>query len=137
VVLDGFELRAGYILAFGKLELDLHNDYELVEVIDQPSKTSVCVQLRRVSGAWVRETLPRGIVLKFDQVSRFIRKPGNSELAADRRTISFMGFLHPEDETMAGFLDDLTDPSQDLIIGMEDGSAFKVHAARVTMLVDA
>jgi hypothetical protein len=136
VLLDGFDIRSGYILAVGKRELDLHNDYDLVEVIHGPT-TSACVKFRRTSGAWVDESAPREIVLTFAQVSRFVRKAGNPELAADQKTLSFVGFLHPEDESMDGFLDDLTDPSQDLIIGMEDESALKVHAMRVTVSVNA
>ncbi len=134
---DGFEIRSGYILAYSGQEFDLHNDLDVIGIAHEPSTATLSVTLRRRDGAWVARTVPHEIVLRFEQVSRFLRRAGNPELAADQPTIRFIGFLYPNDETMDGFLDELTDPSQNLIVQMEDESAFKVHAARVAIEVHA
>ena len=134
---DGFEIRFGYLLAYSGKEFDLHNDFDVTEIFHEPSTATLSVTLRRHDGAWVARTVPHEIVLRFEQASRFLRRAGKPELASDQRVIRFIGFLYPDDETMDGFLDTLTDPSQNLIVQMEDESAFKVHAARVAIEVHA
>ena len=133
----GFEIRSGYLLAYSGQEFDLHKDFGVAGIFHEPSTATLSVTLRRHDGAWVARAVPHEIVLRFEKVSRFLRRGGNPELAADRRVIRFIGFLYPNDETMDGFLDALTDPSQNLIVQMEDDSAFKVHAARVAVEVHA
>ena len=133
----GFEIRSGYLLAYSGQEFDLHNDFGVAGIFHEPSTATLSVTLRRHDGAWVARAVPHEIVLQFEKVSRFLRRAGNPELVADRRVIRFIGFLYPNDETMDGFLDALTDPSQNLIVQMEDESAFKVHAARVAIEVHA
>ena len=133
----GFEIRSGYLLAYSGQEFDLHNDFGVAGIFHEPSTATLSVTLRRHDGAWVSRTVPQEIVLRFEQVSRFLRRAGDPALAADQRVIRFIGFLYPNDETMDGFLDALTDPSQNLIVQMEDESAFKVHATRVAIEVHA
>ena len=133
----GFEIRSGYLLAYSGQEFDLHNDFEITDIDHEPSTAKLAVTLRRGTEAWVDKRAPHQITLRFEQVSLFLRRAGEPELAADQRVIRFIGFLYPDDETMDGFLDTLTDPSQNLIVQMEDESAFKVHAARVAIEVHA
>lgn len=133
----GFEIRSGYLLAYSGQKFDLHNDFGITGIFHEPSTATLSVTLRRHDGAWVARAVPYEIVLRFEKVSQFIRRAGDPELAADRRVIRFIGFLYPNDETMDAFLDAPTDPSQNLIVQMEDDSAFKVHAARVTIEVHA
>lgn len=133
----GFEIRSGYLLAYSGQELDLHNDFDVTGIVHEPSTATLSVTLRRRDEASVSRTVPQEIVVRFEQVSRLLRRAGNPALAADQRVIRFIGFLYPDNETMDGFLDAMTDSSQDLIVQMEDNSAFKVHAARVALEVHA
>jgi hypothetical protein len=135
--LNGFELRCGYILQAGGKEYDLHNNFKLASVNYDLSHASASIKLQRSLGSWVPEDTPAEITLVFEEVSRFLQKTGDTGDASGATTIDFIGFLYPDDETMAGFLDDLIDPSQDLIIGMVNETAFKVHARRVTIAVNA
>ena len=134
--LHGFGLRRGYLLAVRGREYDLHNHYKVVAVDQDQLTATAGIRLRRCEGAWVPDGVPRGLLLRFEGVSRFRRKAGEPGLEADSRAVHFIGFLFSDDETMDGFLDDLTDPTQDLIIGLEDSSAYRIHAARVTVEVE-
>lgn len=134
--LDGFELRDGYILAFGEWELDLHNDYDVVEVSNQPSSSSARIIFRRNPGDWVNATQPESITMQFERVARFLKKAGDPARATDGDTLQFIGFLHPDHDVMDGYLEDLSDPSQDLILGLEDHSAVKVSAECVSLSVN-
>ncbi len=134
---DEFHVQAGYVIVCGGMELDIHNNYDLVSVDHDPPTASARNSLQRTRGDWVDESQPMSITLGFENVSRFITKPGDPSLAEDRQTICFIGFLFPDDATMDGYLDNLSDPAQDLIVGMEDESAVKIHADRVAITVDA
>ena len=135
--LVNFELKNGYILSFDKWELDIHNDFDLSCIENNTCNNTVIISLKRNNGSWVDSSQPASILIQFKSVSKFLKHQGTPALASDSNTIAFIGFLFPEDEIMNGYLDILTDARQDLIIGLENEGAIKIHAEQVVVLARA
>ena len=135
--LVNFTLRAGYEILVREWELDLHNCYDLVDCTHEVASQSASIHWRRSIGDWVDSNQPQAIRLIFTDVSRFESRDGDPRMAEDGQTIAFIGFLYPEDDTMDGYLDDMTESTQDMIVGLEDKSAIKIHAQSVVAEIDA
>lgn len=120
--------------------LDLHNDYDFLELNYEPRVSKVSLLWKKVEGDWVKETLSQKLRIVFNQVSIFKTQVNvDSNEQVDRLTLSFVGYLHPEDiDTMDGCLDELeSNDSYHIIFGFENGLAIKLYSEEVKCLLSS
>jgi len=114
--------------------LDLHNDFDFNSLIYDANLGQVSLSWTKSEGDWVAEAVPQKIKMNFDGVSFFSTQiiPKEHD-KSDRLTLSFVGYLHPEDiGLMDGCLDEReSDWSYHMIFSFENGLAVKIYSDQV------
>jgi hypothetical protein len=133
--LSNFEIGDNYAISMDSAWLDLHNDYDF-KTYQYDATTSSAVLL------WVRSklgpsetSLAQNIAVRFVNVKLLkIELLAGAAISADAETLSFLGFLHPDDlEVMDGCLtQEESDSTYHMIFRFENGLSIKCFSETVT-----
>lgn len=129
-----FLIENNYALNIEGKHLDLHNNFDLIKLEYLITRNSFSLSWSRTNGEWVQPKDPEHIRIVFENVSFLKLSPSTSWNHEDQKTLSFIGYLHPEDaELMDGCLDENeADSTYHMIISFQDGFAIKVLSASAT-----
>ena len=130
--LRNFQIKDGYQVVISGFKLDVHNDYDFVDLEFNGTSRLVTMAWKKTNGGWVQKNTPEGFRLIFESTELiYVTEPKTR--ISEGETLSFVGFLHPEDfATMDGYLEHQdADRSWHMIFGFENGSSIKLFARSV------
>lgn len=132
-----FLVDNNYALDVDGRHIDLHNNFDFENVEYSIKKNRVSVSWVKTIGDWVQADEPEHVRIVFENVLFFKIQTGSSGTHKDRRTLSFIGYLHPEDvELMDGCLDESEATfTYHMIFVFEDGLAIKIFSDKATCLL--
>lgn len=129
-------LKAGYLLAWSDIEVDLHNDYDFVGFEHSVEKSVFTLVWTRTKGSWVAENAPERISVSFSGLS-FLKIRHETESLGEPSTLEFAGYLHVEDsDLMDGYLEraEVTGDHHHIFV-FDGGLAIKLGAESVEVHV--
>lgn len=132
-----FLVDSNYALDVDGRHIDLHNNFDFESVEYSAKQNRVSVTWAKVTGNWVRIDVPEYVQLVFDNVALLKLQTDNSDKNNDKETLSFIGYLHPDD---VGLMDGCLDENEanstyHMIIVFEGGLAIKIFSESVVCLL--
>lgn len=129
---------SNYALDVDGRHIDLHNNYDFKSVKYSTRKNRVSVTWTKVTGDWVQKDVPEHVQIVFDNVAFFKVRTDDYDKNNDKGTLSFIGYLHPDDvDLMDGCLDEgEANSTYHMIIAFEGGLAIKIFSENTVCLLD-
>lgn len=117
--------------------IDLHNNFDLKNIEYSIKQNTLSLTWIKAIGDWVLTDEFEDVQIVFESVSFLNVQTRASDKFADRQTLSFLGYLHPQDtELMDGCLDESEATSEyHMIFAFEDGLAVKIFSDTVICLL--
>ena len=125
-----FSVDGNYAIDTAGKHVDLHNNFDFTGLEYSTDTNQVCLSWVKSSGDWIPKDEAKRLNIVFDKVSLLRVKGDLSSDLSTRTTLSFMGYLHPEDVAlMDGCLDEQEANSDyHMIFIFEDGLVIKVFS---------
>jgi len=133
-----FLVDSNHALDIGGRHIDLHNNFDFKNIEYSTEKNILSLSWVKTKGDWVQSNEFEGLQIVFEDVL-FLKIQGNvSSTLADRKTLSFIGYLHPEDEElMDGCLDESeANPTYHMIFSFENSLAIKIFSNKAVCYLD-
>ncbi|MEP4149962.1 MAG: hypothetical protein ABJL73_01580 [Lentilitoribacter sp.] len=132
-----FSVDSNYALNIGGQHIDLHNNFDFRNLEYLSEENALSVSWVKTKGDWVQSNEAENLQIVFEDVL-FLKIQGNvSNTLADRKNLSFIGYLHPEDEDlMDGCLDESeANSTYHMIFAFENSLIVKIFSSKVICLL--
>ncbi len=132
-----FLVDSNYALDVDGQHIDLHNNFDFESVEYSIRHNRVSLTWIKGTGNWVKTDAPENIKIVFDNVLLLKVQTDDYDKIDDKVTLSFIGYLHPEDvDLMDGCLDEGEATSAyHMIIAFEGGLAIKIFSEKAVCLL--
>ncbi|MCU0437750.1 MAG: hypothetical protein MUC49_07515 [Raineya sp.] len=121
---------------------DLHNNFELTNIISNQEQKTICLIFTKGNGNWIPENSPNCLMLLFKNVTQVYYKDHDINyplecIHQDQFTINMLGFSFDDSNIMDGVTDNI--PRKDLpalLCILETGKAIKIIAESVELFIE-
>jgi len=133
-----FLVDSNYALDVGGRHIDLHNNFDFESIEYSIRQNRLSMTWAKVTGDWVQIDVPEYVKIEFDNVVFLKIQTDSYDKNDDKGTLSFIGYLHPEDvDLMDGCLDESeANSNYHMIIAFEGGLAIKIFSEKAVCLLD-
>lgn len=133
-----FLVDSNYALDVDGHHIDLHNNFDFESVEYSTKQNRVSLTWAKAIGDWVQIDVPANVKIVFDNVLLLKVQTDDCDKNDDKGTLSFIGYLHPEDvDLMDGCLDESEATSTyHMIIAFEGGLAIKIFSEKAVCLLN-
>ena len=132
-----FLVDGNYALDVDGRHIDLHNNFDFESFEYSTKQNMLSVTWVKVIGDWVQIEVTEYVKIEFDNVVFLRIQAGDYDKNDDKKTLSFIGYLHPDDvDLMDGCLDESeANSNYHMIIAFEDGLAIKIFSEKAVCLL--
>ncbi|KOY87118.1 hypothetical protein AD998_14060 [bacterium 336/3] len=141
--IKNFSINDDFIsLNYQGKHFDLHNNFELTNIISNQEQKTICFIFTKGNGNWIRENSPNCLMLLFKNVTQVYYKDHDINyplecIPQDQFTINMLGFSFGDSNIMNGVTDNV--PKEDLpalLFVLETGKAIKIVAESVELFIE-
>lgn len=127
-----FKIQSNHAIDIGNSILDLHNNYDFNGLTYNVPLNTIRFSWIKTDADWVPKDHPANIQVIFEGVKFFKTYFNTTEQQAesDKLTLSFVGYLHPDDvDIMDGCLDEKEASNEfHIIFSFENGLSIKIYS---------
>lgn len=131
-----FKIVDSIALVFGDFYLDIHNDYDVVNIsISIRQNSLIEISFERLNERWVNKNNPNKLKLIFDQI-KYLDYSENL-LVNFSSTIEDIGFKDKDDIDYDWIMsEDQSNIESNIFFRFEDGSYIKIYSHSATLTIE-
>ena len=131
-----FKLSKSIYVLSGDLELDLHNDYDLKEVVAREGDNVCHIKLTRNDAPHVDASNPAEIVFEITGVESYREESGREDASElDKQTLEEIAFWTNEDWCTSPFVTEEIDPEWEWIFMLESDHWYRIKARDIKLIL--